>query len=102
VNSLPSEISAIVDTTLKSLEILSIVAGVGVILYRLGQTTQRFEMIGSQQATEISKLAAGQQRIEELMTRVAVQTQRLDNQDQRLVAMERRWDEVRRGEGLIR
>src|SRR5258708_5044167 len=39
--------------------------------------------------------------LNKVVTEVAVQTQRLDNQDRRLSVMETRWDEVRRGEGLI-
>lgn len=106
---MPAEFASLVDPFLKGLEIITVGAGAGAVFYKLGQTTQKFEMIGAQQAKEITqlqasveKVAIGQNRMEELITKVALQGQRLDNQAERINMLDKRIDELRRGEGLIR
>lgn len=50
---------------------------------------------------DINDIKSDLKALNKVMMDVAVQNTRLDNQDKRLTAMETRWDEVRRGEGLI-
>lgn len=107
------------DTALKALEIITVGGAAAAVFYKLGATTEKFENIGKLQAAEISalkinaeKVAQGQERIGDLITKVALQQQRLDNQserqtaheartDQRFGLLERRFDELRHGEGYI-
>jgi hypothetical protein len=50
---------------------------------------------------DINDIKGDLKALNKVVMDVAVQNTRLDNTDRRLSAMETRWDEVRRGEGLI-
>ena len=63
--------------------------------------TERFELIGAQQAKELAELKLHVQKIGYLMTDVALQKQRLDSQSERLNTIDRRMDEMRHGQGFI-
>lgn len=77
-----------VDTTLKIAEVLSILAGGGMVAYRLGRTTQRLEASMELQRNQISELQGEVKGLRALMTQVALQ-------DQRLNILDRRIEEVR-------
>lgn len=104
--------SAEIDLAIKILTLIAIVGSAAVVLIKVTYAVSRFELIGTQQADEIGSLKAEVAKIADLMVKVALQNQRLDQQadrvsqvekrsDERLTSLERRWDEVRRGEGLI-
>lgn len=92
-------IDADLDAAVKVAELLVFAGGIAAGLYRMGTMTARFEVIGKQQANEIGELKTttkelikSQARIEELVVSRAVQTQRLDNLDQRLNVVDRKLD----------
>lgn len=72
-----------------------------VAIYKLGGAVTKFEMIGRQQAVEITGLKDAVKEISTLVTNTAVQTQRLDNISARLGRVEALIDDIRRGEGFI-
>ena len=47
------------DNALRATEIFSIVGSVALLLFRTGRMTERFELIGAQQAKELAELAEG-------------------------------------------
>ena len=70
-------------------------------MFRMGRVTERVETLIAQQGTEITALKSSILAMGEVVTRVAVQNNRLDNQGDRMTTIERHIDELRRGEGLI-
>lgn len=82
-------------------EVTSTIGAVGVVVYKLGRTVEKFEAIGMQQATEITELKRDVKSMGELITQVAVQTTRQDTFESRLARMEQLQDDMRRGEGFI-
>jgi len=84
------------DTIFKGLEIVSIVGSAAALMYKLGRTTERFEQVGTQQATEISQLKASIQKMEGLMVSIARQDERMTAMDQRMLTQGQRLDEFQR------
>jgi hypothetical protein len=82
-------------------EVTSTIGAVGVVVYKLGRTVEKFEAIGMQQASEITELKRDVKSMGELITQVAVQTTRQDTFESRLARMEQLQDDMRRGEGFI-
>lgn len=89
------------ETTLKVAEIGSILASAIVLFFKLGRVTERFELIGKQQAKEISELKANVEKFGGVLTEMALQKQRLDNQGERFNILERRYDELAHGKGFV-
>lgn len=94
------------------IELAGFACTVGVIVWRLSALTTRFETIGGIQAAEITEIKNAITKMEAVVTTVAVQKERLDNQadrlnqverrtDDRVSRLERQFDELRHGEGLI-
>lgn len=90
-----------IDTILKVVEIVSILGGGGIVFFKMGRVTSRVETLLAQSAIEITALKLSVQSMGEVITKVAVQSERLDNQAKRIENTERHIDELRRGEGLI-
>lgn len=67
-----------VDVALKIAEIVSIIAGGGVVAYRLGRTTERMEQSMELQRDQIVTLQDDVKELNKLLTEVALQKQRLD------------------------
>lgn len=72
-----------------------------VAIYKLGLAVGKFEKIGEQQASEITQLKEAVKGVGELITKLAVQTQRQDVFSERLNRIEKLLDDMRRGEGYI-
>lgn len=89
------------DVATRAIEILSTIGAVGVVVYKLGRTVEKFEAIGMQQANEIGELKHDVKSMEQIITQVAVQTNRQDTFEQRLARVEKLQDDMRRGEGFI-
>ena len=96
-----TDISAILDLILKIATLVSIVGGGGVIVWRMSRMATRFELIGTTQAKEISEIKMEISAMRTLMTTVAVQKERLDSQGERLNLLDKRYDELRHGEGFV-
>ncbi len=73
-----------VDTTLKIAEVLSFLAGAGLVAFRVGRTTQRLEAAMELQRMQIADLQIEVKELRALMTKVALQDQRLNILDQRI------------------
>jgi hypothetical protein len=84
-----------------AIELAGFLITLGVMVWRLSSATTKFELIGTQQASEISQIKRAIEKIDAVITAVAVQNTRLDNMDERFGRLERQLDEYKRGEGLI-
>ena len=83
-------------------EIASIIGAGGLVIFKLGRAMEKFEVIGSQQAKEITELKDGVRTIGDLVTRMAVSNTRQDTFAERLGRMESQLDEMRHGDGFIK
>jgi hypothetical protein len=89
------------ESLLRLFELIAIVGGGGILLFKLGRAVSRFEIVGEAQAREITQLKDTVKSVADLITKYALQTQRLDNCMDRLEHCERLIDDLRRGEGFI-
>lgn len=96
------------DSALKVAEIIGIVGGlvgglvgVGAGLYRIGRMSERVEAAIERQAENIAALQSDVRTLNEVVTKVALQGQRLDATDARTERLEKLVDDLRRGEGHI-
>ncbi len=83
-----------IDTAFKLIEIASILGGGGLVAFRLGRNSQVVREAMRQQAAEIAMLKDEIKELSKLVTEVAVQSSRLD-------MLEKRYDELRHGEGFV-
>ncbi len=83
-----------IDTAFKLIEIASILGGGGLVSFRLGRNSQVVREAMRQQAAEIAMLKDEIKELSKLVTEVAVQSSRLD-------MLEKRYDELRHGEGFV-
>lgn len=89
------------ETTLKVAEIGSIVASAIVLFFKLGRATERFELIGKQQAKEISELKNNFEKFGGILIEMALQKERMDNQGVRFNLIEQRLHEMAHGRGFV-
>jgi len=80
--------------------LLNLVA-VGVAVFKLGGAVQKFEMIGEKQAMEITELKNTVKVVGELVVKIAVSSERMDNMSSRLNRVENRVEEMAHGEGYV-
>ena len=92
---------AALDLVLKIGNLVIMLGGGGMIVWRMSRMATRFELIGDAQAREISEIKDEITAMRVLMTAVAVQKERLDSQAERLNLLDKRYDELRHGEGYI-
>lgn len=83
------------------INVATIVSAVGVFVFKLGRAVERFEAVGEQQSREITELKNNMRTIADVMTKVALQTERQNTFDQRMGRAEELIDDLRRGEGYI-
>jgi hypothetical protein len=89
------------ENLLKLAEVASILGGGVVVAFRLGRTTQRFETAVSMQGRQINMLQADVRELNKLMTEVAVQATELNSIRARIDLMDKRYEEMRHGEGYV-
>jgi 1-aminocyclopropane-1-carboxylate deaminase/D-cysteine desulfhydrase-like pyridoxal-dependent ACC family enzyme len=82
------------DTALKLLEIVSIAGGGATIIWRLSALATKFELIGSQQSSEIKALKAQVERLGDVLVRLAEQSGRLDRLSDTVIATGKRLDDL--------
>lgn len=89
------------DSALRIVEILSILGGGVVVIFRLGRSTEKMQAVvqmhadyAERQSGEIADIKKQVQKLSDVITQLAVQGTRLDMIDKRV-------DELRRGEGFI-
>lgn len=93
--------SVSLDAALKIIEILSILGGGGVVTYKFGRMSEKVEAAITVQGRNIVALQDDVRKLNELVTSVALQGQRLDTHDRRIDLIEQRWEDLRRGEGYV-
>ena len=79
----------------------TVIGAVAKLSVQLGKVTTRFELIGTQQATEISRMNVAIEKVEVAMTSIAVDRERTSNIEKRVVLLEQWYDELRRAIGRI-
>lgn len=95
------------------IEIGGLVVTLGLILWRLAVATTKFELIGTQQATEIRELKLSVDKMESAVSAIAVQDvkivalmERMNASDKRIderfVRLEALVDDLRHGKGLVK
>lgn len=89
------------DAALKIIEILSIMGGGAIVVYKFGRMSEKVEAAITSQGNNIVALQLDVRELNKLMTSVSVQKERLDHQDGRLERAERLIEDMRRGEGYI-
>lgn len=84
--------------------VLATIMNVGAIavgIFKMGRAVEKFEQIGTQQAEEIKELKQNVEVVGELVTKLALQTQRQDSLEKRMDRHEATIEDLRRGEGFI-
>lgn len=82
------------DFALKLATLISLVGGGGIIIYKMGRLTQKFELIGEQQSKEISELKVGVSKMEGVLVSLANQSGRVDRVEDRVALQGQRIDEL--------
>ena len=89
------------ESVIRIIEAIAILLGGGFVLFKIGKAVSKFEVISSQQSKEITELKDAMSRIGDIITQMAIQTQRQDAFAQRITQVEKRVDELAHGEGFI-
>jgi hypothetical protein len=96
------------DNILKIAEVLSIIGGGGLVAFKLGRSTTRVEtamaLQGSAVATmqdEVKELKAEIKKLAEIASLQAVQTERMNQQAERINRVEANVNELAHGRGFI-
>ena len=98
----PSTDTSALGDILKFAEIISIV-GTGIfVVFKVGRATERFELIGQQQAKEISELKDTVKEIAKAQVIAQSEKIRLDNQGTLIAEMRKEINMLRMGKGFIR
>lgn len=84
------------DIAFKTIEFLSVIGGGSLVLVKIGRMTERFELIGKQQAKEIADLSRGMENVNRLLVTIAEQKGRMDRMDDRAIMQGGRLDELSR------
>jgi len=82
------------DNALRILEIVSILGGGGMVAFRLGRTTATMQGAVEVQNSAIDDLKVEVRKLSDVLTKLAVQEQRLNMLDKHI-------DELRHGEGYV-
>jgi hypothetical protein len=103
-----SDTQSLIDTAVRVIEGLAVLCGGGFTIFKLGRVSQAFESaikrqeeIATGQANEIGELRTEIKGLGAIMTDMAVQSQRLDNQGERMNAIEKRINDLAHGRGFI-
>ena len=89
------------DSFLKIGEITAIVGSAAAALIAVGRSTSRVELRITRQSDDITDLKNDVKELNKLMTAVALQSQRMDMLNERINMMDRRYDELRHGQGWV-
>jgi hypothetical protein len=81
--------------------LLTLMTGAVSVIYRLSSATTEFKLIGQQQAREISKITESVEKMEVAVVAIAVDRERAAMLERRVEKLERWYDELRRGIGVI-
>jgi hypothetical protein len=84
---------------------LEFIAGGGAlaaILVKMGRMAGTFEQVSDQQSKELLELKVSIEKLEEVVTTVAVQKVVMENLQSQITMLTKWYDELRHGRGLIR
>lgn len=81
--------------------IVTVLAGAAGVIYRLSSATTEFKLIGEQQAREITKITQAIDKLELVVSAIAVDRERAAGTERRVEKLEKWYDELRRGIGVI-
>lgn len=95
------EEARLLETALRVAELLTILGAGGMVIFKLGRTTNKFELIGAQQAMEIKELKEGVQELQKLVIANAVFDTKMQTVNSRLDRMEAQMEDLRHGEGFV-
>lgn len=97
-----------IEQVFQIVQTLAVLLGIPIIAFRLGRGTEAVKAsITSQGITvaaiveELKELKGEQKEFRGILTQVALQNQRLDNQGSQLALLAKTVDDMRRGEGFI-
>lgn len=91
-----------IDLAIKLATFLGLLGSAALILFKIGRLTGQFEAAHVQQAGDIAALKTSIEKIGALMTEVAVQKQQLDTLSKRQDLLDKRYEDLRRGDGYIK
>jgi hypothetical protein len=89
------------EIVIESVKALGIIGGAVVILLRMGRMAGQFEMIGKQQAQEITEIKREMKVMSDTVTTVAVQKNEIANIHEDITRLYRWYDELRHGRGYV-
>lgn len=90
-----------VETIFQIVQTIAVLFGIPLIAFRLGRGAEALKGMISEQGRTIKELKDEQKEFRSVLTRVAEQNVRLDNQGAQLSQMWRLIEDLRRGEGFI-
>jgi hypothetical protein len=94
--------SDLTDFIKLAFEAVSFVGSAVVVVWKLSSAITKFELIGTQQATEISSIKISLEKMEAVVSVVAVEKTRMDNQADRISQLDARMENrLNRMEALI-
>lgn len=85
------------DVLLKVVEFITLVGGGAVIFIRLGRTAQKFD----QHSEAIMEMKTELKGFREVVTTLAVQDTRMNAMQEQLTILDKRYEELRHGEGMV-
>ena len=83
------------DSILKMAEIATVIGSVAIGLVTFGRSASRMELKLAQQSDDIGDMKQDLKKLNEVMTTVALQAQRMDMLGERLNMLDKRYDELR-------
>lgn len=95
------EAQLIVYIVIGIFQVASIIVGGFLVVYRFGRSTKATDYAIAQMSSSITEIKSEVAAMRALMTEVALQNQRLDNQGQQIAMLQRTVEDIRRGEGFI-
>jgi acyl carrier protein phosphodiesterase len=81
--------------------VLVSLATAGITLYKLGGAVTHFKTLGLAQETRMDRIEKVLEKMGNVVTDMAVERKRLDTLYDSVSRLERWWDELRRGEGMV-
>jgi len=89
------------DLIIRAIEVLALIGGGGIFIFKMGRAVSRFETVAERQSDDISDMKNDMKNLTKVMMEQAVHEQRMTNLSERQTLVEKQVDDLRRGEGYI-
>lgn len=89
------------DLIIKLIELIALVGGGGVFIFKMGRVVSKFEEVGKKQSSDIDELKKDMKVMVEVLTKQALQGERITALSARLTLIDKQIDELRHGEGFV-